>query len=129
MLVAPGHPCTSRCAVVAMLVSPATSRRTKRRASPGTSRMKSCAAVAFTTRNSRAVARAYLAGVGMTLIGETARASGLGRVEAGCGNYQLGDEGYAIRIRQGVYALASSSARSARQHKAWGASPRIGDPK
>jgi hypothetical protein len=56
----------------------------------------------------REIARAYLAGAGMTLLGETARASGLSRVEAGLGNHQLVDEGYAIRIKQGVYALASS---------------------
>jgi hypothetical protein len=56
----------------------------------------------------REIARAYLAGAGMTLLGETARASGLSRVEAGLGNHQLVDEGYAIRIRQGTYALASS---------------------
>lgn len=55
----------------------------------------------------REIARAYLAGAGMTLLGETARATGLSRVEAGLGNHQLVDEGYAIRVRQGVYALAS----------------------
>jgi len=55
----------------------------------------------------REIARAYLAGAGMTLLGETARASGLSRVEAGQGNHQLVDEGYAIRVRQGVYTLAS----------------------
>lgn len=56
----------------------------------------------------REIARAYLAGAGMTVPGETARASGLSRVEAGQGNHQLVDEGYAIRLRQGVYALASA---------------------
>jgi hypothetical protein len=56
----------------------------------------------------REIARAYLAGAGMSLLGETARASGLSRVEAGSGNHQLVDEGYAVRLRQGVYALASS---------------------
>jgi hypothetical protein len=55
----------------------------------------------------REIARAYLAGAGMTLVGETARASGLSRVEAGLGNHQLVDEGYAIRVKQGIYALAS----------------------
>jgi len=55
----------------------------------------------------REIARAYLAGAGMTLLGETARASGLSRVEAGSGNHQLVDEGYAVRIKKGVYALAS----------------------
>jgi len=55
----------------------------------------------------REIARAYLAGAGMTLLGETARASGLSRVEAGQGNHQLVDEGFAIRVRKGIYALAS----------------------
>jgi hypothetical protein len=55
----------------------------------------------------REIARAYLAGAGMTLLGETARASGLSRVDAGLGNHQLVDEGYAIRISRGVYRLAS----------------------
>jgi hypothetical protein len=55
----------------------------------------------------REIARTYLAGAGMTLLGETARASGLSRVEAGLGNHQLVDEGYAVRIRQGVYAVRS----------------------
>jgi len=55
----------------------------------------------------REIARAYLAGAGMTLLGETARASGLSRVEAGLGNHQLVDEGYAVRIKRGVYALRS----------------------
>lgn len=54
----------------------------------------------------REIARAYLAGAGMTLLGETARASGLSRVEAGSGNHQLVDEGYAIRVKQGIYTLA-----------------------
>jgi hypothetical protein len=53
------------------------------------------------------IARAYLAGAGMTLLGETARASGLTRVEAGLGNHQLVDEGYAVRIKRGVYTLRS----------------------
>ena len=56
----------------------------------------------------REIARAYLTGAGMTVLGETARASGLSRVEAGLGNHQLVDEGYALRIRQGIYALRSS---------------------
>src|SRR5207253_8271946 len=53
----------------------------------------------------REIARAYLAGAGMSVLGETARASGLSRVEAGSGNHQLVDEGYAIRIKQGIYAI------------------------
>lgn len=54
----------------------------------------------------REIARAYLAGAGMTQLGETARASGLSRVDAGLGNHQLVDEGFAIRINRGIYALA-----------------------
>jgi len=57
----------------------------------------------------REIARTYLAGAGMTLLGETARATGLSRVEAGSGNHQLVDEGYAVRVRQGVYVIRSQS--------------------
>lgn len=60
----------------------------------------------------REIARAYLAGAGMSVLGETARASGLSRVEAGLGNHQLVDERYAVRVRQGIYALASSQESS-----------------
>jgi hypothetical protein len=56
----------------------------------------------------REIAWAYLAGAGMSVLGETARASGLSRVEAGLGNHQLVDEGFAVRVRQGIYALASA---------------------
>jgi hypothetical protein len=52
------------------------------------------------------IARAYLAAAGMTMPGETARASGLTRTEAGLGNHRLVDEGYAVRIKRGVYRLA-----------------------
>lgn len=58
----------------------------------------------------REIARAYLAGAGMTFLGETARASGLNRVEAGCGNHQLVDEDYVVRVGKGVYVLASLKA-------------------
>jgi hypothetical protein len=43
----------------------------------------------------------------MSRLGETARATGLSRVEAGLGNHQLVDEGYATRVNRGVYALSS----------------------
>ena len=56
----------------------------------------------------REIARAYLAGAGMSVLGETARAPGLSRVEAGSGNHQLVDEGYAVRISRGIYRLAPS---------------------
>src|SRR3954471_5752501 len=55
----------------------------------------------------REIARAYLTGAGMSVLGETARATGLSRVEAGLGNHQLVDEGYATRVNRGVYALSS----------------------
>ena len=55
----------------------------------------------------REIARAYLAASGMSVLGETARASGLSRVEAGLGNHQLVDEGYAVRVSRGVYELAN----------------------
>ena len=58
----------------------------------------------------REIARAYLANAGMTQLGETARVTGLSRVEAGSGNHQLVDEGYAVRLSRGVYALASLAA-------------------
>jgi hypothetical protein len=41
----------------------------------------------------------------MTVLGETARASGLNRVDAGLGNHQLVDEGFAVRVKRGVYEL------------------------
>jgi len=61
----------------------------------------------------REIARSYLAGAGMTLLGETARASGLGRVDAGLGNHQLVDEGFAIRVSRGIYALTPPKKPSA----------------
>ncbi len=57
----------------------------------------------------REVARAYLACVGMTLRGELAKASGLSRPDAGLGNRALVEEGYAIRIENGVYSLKEFS--------------------
>jgi hypothetical protein len=61
----------------------------------------------------REIARAYLAGAGMTLLGETARASGLSRVEAGLGNHQLVAERYATRLQRGIYLLSSLAIFSA----------------
>ena len=43
----------------------------------------------------------------MTVLGDRVGASGLSRVEAGLGNHQLVDEGYAVRVRPGAHALAS----------------------
>ena len=68
----------------------------------------------------REIARTYLAGAGLTMAGELARATGLSRVDAGLGNWALVDEGFAIRCAPGVYCrteLASeveTLARSAR---------------
>lgn len=55
----------------------------------------------------REIARAYLAGAGMSILGETARVTGLSRVEAGLGNHQLVAEGYAVRVERGVYRVAA----------------------
>lgn len=53
------------------------------------------------------IARAYLAGAGMTLRGELARVTGLSNPDAGLGNWALVDEGFAARIAPGVYCLKS----------------------
>jgi hypothetical protein len=59
----------------------------------------------------REVARAYLSGAGMTLLGELAKVTGLSRPEAGRGNHALVDEGFAVRVEQGVYQLADFEER------------------
>src|ERR1041385_8151891 len=51
------------------------------------------------------IARAYLAGAGMTVRGELARVTGLRSPEAGLGNWALVDEGYAQRLGPGIYRL------------------------
>lgn len=51
----------------------------------------------------REIARAYLAGAGMTMLGELSRVTGLSRVEAGLGNHALVAEKYAERLGVGVY--------------------------
>ncbi|HVQ37114.1 MAG TPA: hypothetical protein VMS31_06260 [Pyrinomonadaceae bacterium] len=53
------------------------------------------------------IARTYLAGAGMTIRGELARATGLSNPDAGLGNWALVDEGFAIREAPGVYRLKS----------------------
>ena len=65
----------------------------------------------------REIARAYLAGAGMTMAGELARATGLSRVDAGLGNWALVDEGFATRCGPGVYCLTelASVAKTARK--------------
>jgi Winged helix DNA-binding domain len=62
----------------------------------------------------REVARAFLAGAGMTLPGELAKVTGLSRVDAGRGNHALVDEGFAVRVEQGVYRLADFEERAGR---------------
>lgn len=59
----------------------------------------------------REVARAYLEGAGMTLLGELAKVTGLSRVDAGRGNHALVDEGFAVRVERGVYRLADFEER------------------
>ena len=55
------------------------------------------------------IARAFLAGAGMTLVGELSKVTGLSRPDAGRGNHLLVDEGFAERVSPGVYRLASLS--------------------
>jgi hypothetical protein len=55
----------------------------------------------------REIARAYLAGAGMTPRGELARVTGLKSPEAGLGNWALVDEGFADRLGPGIYRLAT----------------------
>ena len=51
----------------------------------------------------REIARGFLAGAGMTIPGELARATGLSRPEAGLGNRALVAEGYATMPAYGTY--------------------------
>ncbi len=55
----------------------------------------------------REIARAFLAGAGMTIPGELARVTGLSRPDAGLGNRALVAEGYAVTPARGVYNLSS----------------------
>lgn len=54
------------------------------------------------------IARAYLQGAGMTLLGELSRVTGLSRPDAGRGNHALVDEGFAEHVSTGVYRLRDS---------------------
>jgi hypothetical protein len=54
----------------------------------------------------REIARAFLVGAGMTVRGELARVTGLSRPDAGLGNRALVEEGFAVRLGEGVYRLA-----------------------
>ena len=55
------------------------------------------------------IARAFLAGAGMTIPGELARVTGLSRPEAGRGNRALVAEGYATMLAPGVYRLTADA--------------------
>jgi hypothetical protein len=57
------------------------------------------------------LARAFLAGAGMTFPGELARVTGLSRVEAGRGNRALVAQGFAEMLSPGTYRLASGIGR------------------
>jgi hypothetical protein len=57
----------------------------------------------------REIARAFLAGAGMTVPGELARVTGLSRPDAGLGNRALVAEGYATMPARGVYVLSRAS--------------------
>ncbi|MDQ3919815.1 MAG: hypothetical protein M3348_15210, partial [Acidobacteriota bacterium] len=59
----------------------------------------------------REVARAYLAGAGVTLLGELAKVAGLSRPDAGKGNHALVREGFAERVEPGVYRLSDFEER------------------
>jgi hypothetical protein len=55
----------------------------------------------------REIARAFLAGAGMTIPGELARVTGLSRPDAGLGNRALVAEGVATMLAAGVYRLTA----------------------
>jgi hypothetical protein len=55
----------------------------------------------------REIARAFLAGAGLTIPGELARVTGLSRPDAGRGNRALVTEGYATMPAPGTYLLAT----------------------
>lgn len=57
------------------------------------------------------VARAYLTGAGVTLLGELAKVAGLSRPDAGKGNHALVREGFAERVETGVYRLSDFEGR------------------
>lgn len=61
----------------------------------------------------REIARAFLAGAGMTVPGELARVTGLSRPEAGLGNRALVAEGFATSPARGVYHLTSATGLAA----------------
>ena len=60
----------------------------------------------------REIARAFLAGAGMTIPGELARVTGLSRPDAGRGNRALVAEGFATTPAYGVYRLSANATLS-----------------
>ena len=64
----------------------------------------------------REVARSFLSGAGMTVPGELARVTGLGRPEAGLGNRALVAEGFATSPARGVYVLSTAPDATIRPH-------------
>ena len=60
----------------------------------------------------REIARAFLAGAGMTIPGELARVTGLSRTDAGRGNRALVAEGCATMPAYGTYCLSSAAQRT-----------------
>ena len=58
------------------------------------------------------IARAFLAGAGMTVPGELARVTGLSRPEAGLGNRALVAEGYAEMLSPGTYRIVETGRAS-----------------
>jgi hypothetical protein len=55
------------------------------------------------------LARTYLQGAGLTLLGELAKVTGLSRPEAGRGNHVLVNKGLADRPAAGVYRWLSTN--------------------
>lgn len=73
----------------------------------------------------REVARAYLTGAGMTVLGELTRVTGLSRRDAGLGNHALVDEGFGVRLETGVYRLGELTTDWASQADYQRSDPRI----
>ena len=53
------------------------------------------------------IARCFLTSAGMTIPGELARVTGLSRKDAGIGNHLLVADGFATKVSQGTYQLAT----------------------
>jgi hypothetical protein len=64
----------------------------------------------------REIARCFLAGAGMTVLGELARVVALTRPEAGLGNRALVEEGYAVKVSHGTYRLAALGVTGSSTH-------------